>query len=134
MTPPVTPSVTPPVNPPDRRFPRSVYGAGEDPDARFSMANERTFLAWIRTSLAFVAAGIAVEALGVVRAPWLRTSIAVLLVLTGIAAAAQAWLGWARTERALRHLAPLPSSGLKLPIAVLLGVVALAVLAGIVIT
>ncbi|EWT01283.1 membrane protein [Intrasporangium oryzae NRRL B-24470] len=126
----MNPPATPPAPAPDRRFPRSVYGAGQDPDARFSMANERTFLAWIRTSLAFVAAGIAVEALAVVQAHWLRTTIAVLLVLTGIAAAAQAWLGWTRTERALRHLAPLPSSGLKLPIAVLLGVVALAVLVG----
>ncbi|HET8988949.1 MAG TPA: DUF202 domain-containing protein, partial [Humibacillus sp.] len=46
-----------------RRFPRSVYEHGEDPDPRFSLANERTFLAWVRTSLAFVAAGLAVEAL-----------------------------------------------------------------------
>lgn len=28
------------------------------PDPRFSLANERTVLAWLRTSLAFVAAGL----------------------------------------------------------------------------
>ena len=63
-------------------------------------------------------------------APWLRVTVAVGLVLAGLAATAQAWLSWVRTERAMRHLAPLPSSGLKLPIAVLLGVVGLAVIVG----
>ena len=114
----------------DRRFPRSVYGAGEDPDPRFSLANERTFLAWIRTALAFIAGGLAVEALQLPVHAGLRQAVSVLLVLAGLAAAAQAWLGWIRTERALRHLTVLPSSGLKLPIAVILGVVAVAVLAG----
>jgi len=114
----------------DRRFPRSVFEHGEDPDPRFSLANERTFLAWIRTGLAFVAAGLAVEALQVPLTAWLRVAISVLLVLAGIAATAQAWLSWMRTERAMRHVAPLPSSGLKLPIAVLLGLVALAVIVG----
>lgn len=112
------------------RFPRSVFDGGEDPDPRFSLANERTFLAWIRTGLAFVAAGLALEALQVPLAPWLRVTVAVGLVLAGLAATAQAWLSWVRTERAMRHLTPLPSSGLKLPIAVLLGVVGLAVLVG----
>lgn len=44
---------------PDRRRPRSVDGLGHEPDPRFSMANERTALAWIRTGLAFVPGGIA---------------------------------------------------------------------------
>ena len=35
-----------------RRFPARVYRAGTEPDPRFTLANERTFLAWIRTSLA----------------------------------------------------------------------------------
>jgi putative membrane protein len=115
----------------EHRFPRSVYDGGEDPDARFSMANERTFLAWVRTSLAFVAGGLAVEALQPPIARSLRLVVAVLLLLAGLAAAAQAWRGWARTERAMRHHAPLPSSGLKLPIVVILGIVALAVLLGV---
>ena len=114
------------------RFPRSVYEGGDDPDPRFSLANERTFLAWIRTALAFVAAGLAVEALQLPTTEWLRVTISVLLILAGLAATAQAWLAWMRTERAMRHLAPLPSSGLKLPIAVILGIVAVAVLLGIV--
>ncbi|WP_283215114.1 DUF202 domain-containing protein [Pseudofrankia sp. DC12] len=37
-----------------------VHTVGTDPDYRFSLANERTFLAWIRTALALLAGGIAV--------------------------------------------------------------------------
>lgn len=114
-----------------RRFPRSVFDEGEDPDPRFSLANERTFLAWIRTGLAFIAAGLALQALDVVLTAWLRVAVSVVLVLAGLAATVQAWLSWVRTERALRHLGPLPSSGLKLPVAVLLAVVAVAVLVGV---
>jgi putative membrane protein len=39
----------------DDRNPLAVYGVGEEPDPRFSLANERTALAWVRTALAFVA-------------------------------------------------------------------------------
>lgn len=35
-----------------------------DPDARFLLANERTFLAWVRTSLAVLVGGIALAQLG----------------------------------------------------------------------
>ena len=42
-----------------------MYGVGEEPDHRFSLANERTFLAWIRTSLGLIGGGVAVEAFGV---------------------------------------------------------------------
>ena len=118
----------------ERRFPRSVYDGGEDPDPRFSMANERTFLAWVRTSLAFVVAGLAVEALQLPLARPLRLVVAVLLLLTGLAAAAQAWRGWTRTERAMRLGSPMPSSGLKLPVVVLLGIVCGAVLLGVVLS
>ena len=36
---------------------------GEAPDYRFSLANERTFLAWIRTALGFLAAGVGLDQL-----------------------------------------------------------------------
>lgn len=42
----------------DKRWPRSVFGVGDEPDARFTFANERTFLAWIRTSLALLAGAV----------------------------------------------------------------------------
>ena len=91
------------------RFPRSVFGGGDEPDPRFSLANERTFLAWIRTSLALSAAGVALEALEVPVAVGLRLACALLLVCLGVLAPVQAWWGWVATERAMRRRRPLPS-------------------------
>ncbi|GAB4070548.1 hypothetical protein GCM10028777_36050 [Angustibacter speluncae] len=93
------------------RFPRAVYGRGEDPDPRFSMANERTLLAWLRTSLAFVAAGIAAATLADVAdlRPGLLTAVAVSSSVVGAASAVTAYVRWARVERALRLRLPLPS-------------------------
>ncbi|MGB6454192.1 MAG: DUF202 domain-containing protein, partial [Streptosporangiaceae bacterium] len=34
--------------------------AETEPDARFTLANQRTFLAWSRTALALVAAGLGI--------------------------------------------------------------------------
>ncbi|WP_299036983.1 YidH family protein [uncultured Pseudokineococcus sp.] len=95
-----------------RRFPRRVYGVGDEPDPRFSLANERTFLAWVRTSLALLAAGVALEALALPVDADLRLASAVVFVVLGLLAAAQSWLGWARAERALRRARPLPSPAL----------------------
>lgn len=91
------------------RFPASVYGGGEDPDPRFSLANERTFLAWISTGLALVSVGVGLEALAGGLQPLLRRAAAIVLILTGIAAPVQAWLGWTSVERALRTQRPLPA-------------------------
>ena len=54
---------------PDRRWPRQVYAVGTEPDPRFSFANERTFLAWIRTALGFLAAGVAIAAVARLAGP-----------------------------------------------------------------
>ncbi|WP_448624427.1 YidH family protein [Geodermatophilus sp. URMC 64] len=91
---------------------------GEEPDPRFSLANERTFLAWIRTSLALSAAGVALEALDLPVAPGLRLACALVLVGLGILAPVQAWTGWTATERAMRKGRPLPSPLLSPLIAV----------------
>ncbi|GAB3440423.1 DUF202 domain-containing protein [Phycicoccus ginsengisoli] len=85
-------------------------------DPRFSLANERTFLAWTRTSFAFMAAGVGLEAMSPI-APPMRLVVAVLLTVLGVLAAIQAWQGWVRTEKALGTDAPLPAASWKLPIA-----------------
>jgi putative membrane protein len=92
-----------------RRFPRRVYAVGEEPDPRFSLANERTFLAWMRTSLALSAAGVALVAFDLPVPEGVRQVCAVLLIGLGLLAPVQAWFGWASTERALRRSRPLPS-------------------------
>ena len=43
----------------NRLIPRNPTDVGKDPDYRFTLANERTFLAWIRTALALSAGGLA---------------------------------------------------------------------------
>lgn len=96
-----------------RRFPNSVYRHGEEPDPRFSLANERTFLAWIRTSLALIAAGVALEALQLpIRADFRRYSVGVFIVL-GLISPIHAWINWMRTERAMRKNRPLPAPALS---------------------
>ncbi len=65
-----------------RRWPRSVFGVGTEPDPRFTFANERTFLAWIRTALALLAAGISLDTFVTKFPEALRTAVSILLVLT----------------------------------------------------
>ncbi len=92
------------------RFPRRVYGVGEEPDARASLANERTFLAWVRTGLALAAGGVALEALDLPVRDGLRLAAALLLVALGTVTPVLAWARWAAVERALRLRRPLPAS------------------------
>ena len=84
---------------------------GRTPDYRFSLANERTFLAWIRTGLALIAGGLAcaqfLPPLGVAH---LREAIAIALILLGGVVALRAVDHWARTERAMRLGKELPGS------------------------
>ena len=84
---------------------------GAPPDYRFSLANERTFLAWIRTALALVGGGLAVAGfLPPLRIPHLRELLSVALMLLGAAVAVRAVDHWARCERAMRLGRPLPVS------------------------
>ncbi|WP_342318674.1 YidH family protein [Corynebacterium mayonis] len=92
------------------RFTRAVFPDGQEPDPRFTLANERTFLAWTRTSLAFLAGGIALEALAVPGIkPELRTAAAALVVLLSMAISVGSAVRWVRVERAMRHERPLPA-------------------------
>lgn len=95
----------------EHRWPRWVYDDGAEPDPRFSFANERTFLAWIRTALALVAAGVAVDVIDLDVTEAVQRALATLLVVAGLACAVLAWLRWARSERAMRRGLPLPSGG-----------------------
>ena len=87
-----------------RRWPAWVYGVGDDPDPRFSLANERTFLAWIRTGLAFVTAGLGISALAhFAPATGARfIAAAVVLLCCGVLCGFTGLSRWARNERAMR--------------------------------
>lgn len=91
-------------------FTRAVFPDGAEPDPRFTLANERTFLAWTRTALAFLAGGIAIEAFDLPGIePATRTLIAALIVVLAMAISLGAAIRWVRLERALRHGRPLPA-------------------------
>ena len=98
------------VAPGDVRRPREVFGVGDEPDARFSLANERTALAWVRTGLGLVAGGVALTSLATFAdLTVLLDVVAAVACLAGAAVAAYGWRSWRRNEIALRTGAPLPA-------------------------
>ncbi len=101
---------------------------GAEPDARFTFANERTFLAWNRTALALVVAGLAIAQLlppfpGV---PFGRHLLAVPLICLGAIVSIAGYLEWRRDQRALRLSQPLPPSSLPKVLAVSISGIAVA--------
>lgn len=94
----------------DKRWPRRIYSEGVEPDPRYVLANERTFLAWIRTGIAFIAGGIALSAIPLNMDESLRKGLAVIALAIGALLALWAWFSWMRVERAMRKQEPLPNS------------------------
>lgn len=90
-------------------FSARLLRGGSEPDPRFTLANERTFLAWIRTSLALLAGGVAVEAfMADLFGSELRKTIAVLLLVLALVIGGGSFFRWLSVERAMRHKTPLP--------------------------
>ncbi|MFD1659148.1 YidH family protein [Streptomyces caeni] len=107
-----------------------LYECGKDPDYRFSLANERTFLAWVRTSLALLGAGVAV----IQFAPYFgikggRELLALILSGLSLMISVTAYGNWAAHERAMRLGDPLPAKSKMLRnVAVGLSIVSVLVL------
>jgi putative membrane protein len=106
--------------------PAETEPAETEPDPRFTLANERTFLAWSRTALALVAAGLGIVQLlppfpGV---PFGRHVLGIPLIILGAVIAVAAYADMMRSQRALRRGRPLPKSALPGLLAVTIGGVA----------
>ncbi len=106
---------------------------GTEPDPRYTFANERTFLAWSRTALALVVAGLGVVQLlppfpGV---PWGRHVLGVPLIVFGAVVAVTAYREWITSQRAMRHDQPLPRS--IMPVVMTVIIAAMAVVAAVVV-
>ncbi len=113
------------------RFPRGVYDVGREPDPLYSLANERTYLSWLRFAVTLLAGAVAIDRL-FLEHPWFGSEILALgLVAIAFVACGVGVRRWWATERALRRRQPLPGFGAPLlgTVAILLvgaGVVVLA--------
>lgn len=106
---------------------------GTDPDYRFSLANERTFLAWVRTALALLAGGVAVVTVLPDFGPdGSRHLLGLLLMAFAGAVAGASYFRWERAERAMRQGLPLPPTSMIRMVASGVAVIA-TVVAGLVI-
>jgi putative membrane protein len=116
-----------------KRFPHDVYDDGSDPNAQLSLANERTFLAWIRTALALLAGAVAVHVPAISLDEWVATFASLVLLLAAAVAVAESWRRWRATERAMRTGQPLPGFGGAAVLAVLLATLIVGVTAGVIV-
>ncbi|WP_245791531.1 YidH family protein [Actinacidiphila rubida] len=107
--------------------PARVQDEGTTPDYRFSLANERTFLAWIRTALALIGGGFAVDQfLTDHLTHWARLVLSLGLLAAGVACTLRAVNHWVRCERAMRLGTNLPVSRFPAALAVVVAVLAIA--------
>jgi putative membrane protein len=84
---------------------------GQEPDYRFSLANERTFLAWIRTALSLLAGGVLLEQFATRLQPRVVIAgLAIALAILSSVLCAIAYFRWKRNEIAIRHGRPLPGT------------------------
>jgi putative membrane protein len=108
-----------------------LRSVGTEPDPRFSYANERTFLAWNRTSLALIAAGLAVTSLlPQFHFEFGRRIIGVPLIVLGAVLAFTSYRRWEDNERAMRLKQPLPPS--RLPLVLAIGIAIASIVAAVV--
>ena len=99
-----------------------------DLDYRFTLANERTFLAWLRTALGLLAGAVAVVHVvpqGGADADAAERAIGFALALLGMAVALASIRRWHRVQQAMQRHENLPVS--RAPIYLGLAVVGLAV-------
>jgi putative membrane protein len=98
-----------------------------EPDYRFTLANERTFLAWLRTSLGLLAAAVAiVQLVPDLVVPGARHVIGAMLAALAIYTASAGLYRWGKVDEAIRRGLPLPRD--RMPIGLGIGLIIIAAL------
>ena len=96
------------------RVPQRVFNRGSEPDPLYTLANERTYLAWLRLALTLTASAVAVDRLFVDH-PWSGDqALSLGLVGAAFSACAVGVHRWWSIELALRMRRPLPGFGVPL--------------------
>lgn len=85
-----------------------MYDHGTEPDPLYSLANERTYLAWLRFAVTLLAAAVAIDRLFIEHPLAGSQALALTLVVIGFAACGIGVRRWYATERALRLNRPMP--------------------------
>jgi putative membrane protein len=98
-----------------------------EPDYRFTLANERTFLAWQRTALGLLAAAVAmVQLVPELSIPGLRHVIGGVLAALALLTALSGLRRWSLVDGAVRRGLPLPRD--RTPFLLGIGLAAVAIL------
>lgn len=96
------------------RFPRGVYDVGREPDPLYSLANERTYLSWLRFAVTLLAGAVAIDRLFLEQPRYGSEILALGLVAIAFSVCGVGVRRWWATERALRRRQPLPGFGVPL--------------------
>ncbi|WP_291021562.1 DUF202 domain-containing protein [Hydrogenophaga sp.] len=83
-----------------------------EPDYRFTLANERTFLAWVRTALAILAGAMVMQQLMRNEPRWIAMGFACSLAVLAVLLVGGSYRQWLQYQKAMRHAGPLPRSRL----------------------
>lgn len=108
-----------------RIVPPDPHGVGQAPDYRFTLANERTFLAWIRTALALAAGGLGIIELLPNFAG--REPLGIGLLALSLVTAVGSYRRWVLLETAMRRGETLPPTRLPGVLAMATAIVGLSV-------
>lgn len=118
----------------DRVVPAEDLRPPGAPDARFTLAAERTLLAWVRTALGSIAGGVAIVYVAPdVTDAIVETVLGLVMVALGCAIVLLGAWRWRRTDRALRRGEPMPGSSQVIIVVAAIVVVAVATAVAIVV-
>jgi putative membrane protein len=107
-----------------RRLQPEFDDQGDEPDPRFTFANERTFLAWARTGIALIGGGLAAAEVLRFGLDGAHLLVAIPAIVLGGVISIISYARWEHNERAMRLGRPLGYSPLARILAAGIGLIA----------